>query len=123
MSMFLDAARARSFSMRPGLETASGLMASVSALKFILVVLFEIKKKLAPEVENRKISQELTSGLLNRTFMIWINTLLFLGFRRNLGLDDLSNLDDNYSTRRLDQEFTKIWDRGKLPCEDYSYQC
>lgn len=120
--MFLDAARARSFSMRLGLEVASGLMGTVTALKFTLVVLFEFTKQLTPELEARKLAQELTCGYLNRTFMAWINTLLVLGFRRNLTLDDLNSLDDTYSTRQLDQEFTKIWDKGKLSCYDYYCQ-
>lgn len=89
-------------------------MGAVAALKFTLAVLFEFKKQLKPELEARKLAQELTCGYLNRTFMAWINTLLILGFRRNLTLDDLDSLDDTYSTRQLDQEFTKIWDKGKL---------
>lgn len=114
-SMFLDAARARSFSMRPGLEVASGLMASVAALKFALAILLEVPKQLTPELETKKVVQELTGGLVNRSFMAWINTLLLVGFRRNLRLEDLDALDETYLARHLDQEFTKLWDKGKSP--------
>lgn len=110
--MLLDAVRARSFSMRPGLEVASGLMGSVAALKLALAILLEVRKQL---IESGRLVPELTGGIVNRAFMAWINTLLLVGFRRNLRIEDLNGLGNTYSARQLDQEFTKLWNKGKLP--------
>lgn len=90
-------------------------MGSVAALKFALTILLELPKQLITELEARKLAQEFTGGIVNRTFMAWINTLLLVGFRRNLRLEDLNGLDDTYLARHLDQEFTKLWNNGKFP--------
>lgn len=110
--MLLDATRARSFAMRPGLETASGLMGAVAAFKFTLAVLLEVRKRLTPELEARNLAGEMTSGFWNRSVIAWINGLMFVGYRRCLQMSDLKNLDETYSARYLDAQFTRIWSKA-----------
>lgn len=112
--MLLDAAHARSFTMRPGLETAGALMATAAALKFALAALLEVGKRLTPDVDAQNLSGELTCGFWNRSVMAWINTLLLLGYRKKLSMSDLKNLDRTFSARYLDTQFTEIWVKGAL---------
>lgn len=112
VSMLLDATRARTFTMRPGLEATGALIGVVAAFKFTLMLLLEVRTRLVPQVEAQNIVEELTGGFLNRTVMAWVNALLLTGFRRNLRMDDLKNLDETYSARYLDQQFSKIWDKS-----------
>lgn len=109
ITMLLDAARARSFALRPGMGTASGLIGAVAALKFVLVVLLEVRKRLTPELEARNLAGELTSGFWNRSVIAWINGLLLVGFRRHLNMSDLANLDETFSARYLDAQFNAAW--------------
>lgn len=111
IAMLLDAARARSFSMRSGMESAAALTAAVAALKFVLVVLLEIPACQTPELQSQCLTGELTCGFWNRSVIGWINPLLLIGFRRNLQMSDLKSLDETYSTKYLDQKFTEIWDK------------
>lgn len=110
--MLLDAARARTFVMRPGLETAGALIGVVAALKFTIMILLESRKRLVPELEAQNMVEELTVGFLNRAVMAWINGLLLTGYRRNLRMDDLKNLDETYSAKYLDHQFSKMWDKS-----------
>lgn len=114
ITMLLDAARARSLTMRNGPDTAGALTATVAALKFLLVVLLEVPARQTMEMKAKGLTQELTCGFWNGTIMAWVNPLLLTGFRRNLRMDDLKNLDETYSARYLDQWFTKLWEKGIL---------
>lgn len=112
ITMLLDAARARSFALRSGLEIASGLMGAVAALKFMLVVLLEVRKRLTPELESRNLAGELTSGFWNRSIIAWINGLMLVGYRKCLRMSDLQNLDETFSARYLDAQFTRVWSKA-----------
>lgn len=67
-AMLLDAARARSFTIRSGsgMQTAGALTGAVAALKFIAVVLLEFPVRRTPELESKDLTEELTCGFWNR---------------------------------------------------------
>lgn len=111
ITMLLDAAHARSLTMRPGLETAGALTGTVAALKLTLAALLEVQKRLTPELEAKNLTEELTSGFWSRCVMVWLNPLLLLGYRKKLAMSDLKNLDVTFSARYLDAQFTKVWNK------------
>jgi ATP-binding cassette, subfamily C (CFTR/MRP), member 1 len=77
----------------------------------VLLLVLEAQSKvsyLKPAYQN--LSPEVTEGIINRTFLWWINSLLKIGYRKLLSYEDLPVLDDKLSSARLRSEMILIWD-------------
>ena len=65
-------------------------------------------------VENEGSSPEETIGVFNRLFYFWLNDLLFRGYRKELGENDMFLLDKDLSSDSLRLKFQTAWEKGKI---------
>lgn len=115
LSTAAEIIRCRTFFLRPFLNVVGGLSLVIAICKVVIVVLQEIPKPLQEEpVAGEKLAQDAVAGFWNRTFLFWINSTLFIGFRRSLSMDDLGNLGPGFSSTRLVQKFERRWERGMI---------
>ena len=110
ITMLLDIARARSFFLRQvyGSRAVASVYVAVSCLKFSILVLTEVPKRYT-STTRKDLGKEATSGFLNRTLFIWLNSTLFFGFRNRLLVDDLPNLGPNFHSEKLAETFEHYW--------------
>ena len=122
VTLLLDAARARSYFLRReiGLYSVACLTVAIAVTKLLLVALGEIPKRY--ESKNDELAPESTSGFWARTFFIWVNSTLLLGFRNILTIADLPNLDADFASTRLAAVFQSVWVKRKAmpkPNQDF----
>ncbi|KAK2592795.1 hypothetical protein QQS21_009499 [Conoideocrella luteorostrata] len=111
LTSLLDIAKARSQLSRPGLTVIGGLSVAAATVKFLLLMLEEIPKRryIKDPILRSSLSRETTSGFWNRSFFVWLNSTLFLGFRNILTVEKLGNLDHEFSSENLSAKFEPIW--------------
>lgn len=116
ITMLFDATVARSYFLREGFRAVGALQVSVVVLKFVLILLEEVPKRtlFLDERQRRDTARETVSGLWNRYLFFWLNSLMIRGFRGNLTLDDLPQIDEAFDSSRLFEQFSPIWAEGKL---------
>lgn len=118
ITLFFDATMARSYFRRDTLGVAiAALQVCVVILKAILIVLEELSKRglyLATDLQST-VSPETAAGFWNRSLFVWLNPLLFFGWRDNFTLDNLPNIGDDFESQRLFDLFSPQWTKGKSP--------
>lgn len=82
------------------------------ALKVIILFLEATEKKRYLSTEDRKLSPEETSGILNQSVFVWLNQLIVTGFKKVLLMDDLYPLNKELYAAHLKVNFRKTWDRS-----------
>lgn len=113
LSVLLEATKAYSLLHRPAMNVAGALTLGLAATKGGLVILQEIPRKLmGGDSTQGKVSNEVTGGFWNRTLVFWINSTLFIGFRRLLKMKDLARIGPDYSSEALADRFERIWATG-----------
>ena len=58
---------------------------------------------------------EATSGVFGRSLFLWLNSLIFAGYKKVLTVDDLQSIDERLCSTALWASFGKVWDACKLP--------
>lgn len=113
ITLIIDITKTRSYFLRSatGLYPLACITAAIAALEAILLVLGELPKRYNAKGDN--LGPEATRGFWGRTFFIWVNSTLFLGFRNILSPKDLPDLDPSFSSARLAAQFEPIWKRCK----------
>jgi hypothetical protein len=114
VTLLLDVARARSYFLRSaiGLYALGCITAAVAVTKFVLLALGEFPKRYRSTGDAP--GPELTTGFWGRTFFVWVNSTLFLGFRNVLSLADLPALEAESASAKLAAIFEPIWKKRKL---------
>jgi hypothetical protein len=113
LTCVLDAARARTQALIPGQTKVAWVLIATVALK-VLGLIIETKGKthiILPEYPNS--SSELRSSLLSRAFFLWLNPLLFMGFRGVLSSQDLPPIYEKLCSGELARRIESDWTRGK----------
>ena len=111
-TLLLDAGRARSYFLRSdiGLYTLGCLTVAIAVTKFALLALGEFPKRYRSKGETP--GPESTTGFWGRTFFVWVNSSLILGFRNILSVADLPNLEVEFASAKLAAIFEPIWKKG-----------
>ncbi|KAH6661517.1 hypothetical protein B0J14DRAFT_496953 [Halenospora varia] len=112
-SVLFDAVRARTLWLMNYDPTIRAVFTATLALKVIILFLEVTEKRRFLRVEDRKLSPEETSGILNQSLFVWLNQLIVTGFKKVLLMDDLYPLNQELSTSHLKVKFRKDWNLGK----------
>ena len=114
-SLLFDIPRARTIWLQ-GYGYAIAVVFTTSiVLKFFLLVL-EVKEKrriLRPQFKSYP--PEATSGIFNKFFFLWQNSLFRKGFSNSITVDDLFVLDKHLTSDYLQDLLQSAWYRGKCP--------
>lgn len=112
-SLLFDAVQARTLWLRDDEHKLASVFIASIVLK-LSILLFESHSKFAilkqPELWK---SPEATSSIFSLCTFWWLNPLFITGFRENLTLDHLFNLEDELDSERLSEKTIQAWDHSK----------
>lgn len=107
--------KARSYFLRGDLATVGALSIVSAALTFILVVLDELpRRQIIPSERWRRLGTDSLRGFWNRALFLWLNSLLAIGFKNILTIDDLQGIGDDFSSRAAYEKFEPHWIAGQF---------
>lgn len=115
VTVFLDAARSRTYSLIRELDTVSVVFTTRVGIKLFLAI-FEARSKvrtLLPEYVGAP--PEATSGVYSRALFWWQNALFRRGYTDALKIDDLFGLDKFISADYLQRRLETAWNKSTLP--------
>ena len=105
--------QARSYFHRDGASSRGVLSVVTAVSKAILMLLEEIpKQRLAHSSELPRLAKESICGFWNRTLFIWLNSVLALGFKKIMSINDLQDMEADFESETLYQGFLKSWSKG-----------
>ncbi|KAH8804690.1 ABC transporter-like protein [Xylogone sp. PMI_703] len=90
----------------------AALFTASLVMKVTVLVLEAVQKRSLLLGPYKFSSPEATSSIFNRSVFWWINSLFKRGFRSLLGIDDLSTIDDEFSSKHLGSALQQAWDRN-----------
>jgi hypothetical protein len=114
LTVLLDAARSRTYSISTKFEVISVLFTTRVGVKLFLAI-FEARGKhsiLLPEFANSP--PEASSGVYSRALFWWQNALFRQGFSNSLSVDDLFHLDKHLRADYLQQRIQSAWRKGEV---------
>lgn len=114
ITALFDITMTRSYFRRTGLDTIGALQISVVALKVVLVIFEELPKRGLFVTENLRasVAAETVAGFWNRSVFGWLNSLLLFGYRKELTMDNLPNIDQDFNSMQLYDQFWPNWNRS-----------
>lgn len=114
LTLLFDVSKARSYFLRDGLDVLAGIHVAIIALKAAILALEEVPKlQLVKSVRLRsQLSRETVSGFWNRSFFIWLNSTLLLGFKSVVEIEHLPAMGNDFSSEYLYSKFAPRWDKG-----------
>lgn len=115
ITILFDITVVRSAFRRDGLGAIGALQIAVAILKFVLVLLEEVPKRdlFITERLRRNASSEAVSGFWTRALFLWLNPLMIGGFRQDLTIEGLPDVDEEFDSGLLFDRFTPHWNRGE----------
>lgn len=115
ISLIADVLQGRTLFLRPSMSILGGLSIAVATLKLALIILQEIIKPAQHKFSaGEKLSRDAVAGFWNHTFLFWINSTFFIGFRRHLSMNDLGSLGQAFSSKLLAQKFERAWGKRMI---------
>ncbi|XWW93222.1 hypothetical protein V2A60_001154 [Cordyceps javanica] len=114
ITMLFDITMARSYYMRGGLAAIAALQVVIASLKMVLAILEELPKRnlLYSDTIRDNAGTEQCSGFWNRSMLIWVTRLVVEGARRNLRVEDLPPIGQEFSSEQLFDRFAPFWERA-----------
>ena len=85
----------------------------VLALRIVIVTVESLKKWKHSTLPPEATAPEYRQGIIGRTFFTWLNPLFFEGYKRDLGMEDLFQIDEDLKGKKLHARLLKQWKSGK----------
>lgn len=114
LTVILDIARSRTYSLSPDLDAVATVFTSRVAVKLILAIAEARSKKRLLLSQFADSTPETTSGPYKRALFWWLNALLKKGYTESLTVDDLFQLDKHLQSDRLHHLLGSSWDQREL---------
>lgn len=119
LSIVLDLASARTFFLRPGLGAIAGVYVASLAVKAILLALEESPKKLV--LKEKHTATETAAGIISRGIFWWLNSLLLVGAKALLVVEDIGTIEEKFESVRLLDQLERVWDNGAYQVTYFVY--
>jgi hypothetical protein len=88
-------------------------MAITNIVKFAILILESWSKRRALTQPYADYSSEALSGILSHLSFLWLNLLMWLGYKNSLTLDMLFELDPEISAKKVSERTISDWKRCK----------
>lgn len=114
-TLLFDVARSRTLWMRKTNETGDMIaiaFTSTVALKFVILIFEASEKRWMLRPQYKAYPPEATSGIINRSFFVWLNSLFWSGFGKLLAIDDLFSLDKHLVSDVIHDRMQTAWGLG-----------
>ncbi|KAK6823100.1 hypothetical protein RU639_006189 [Aspergillus parasiticus] len=126
-TLLFDVVQTRTLWLSPGNLLVPSLFTASVAAKTVMVLFESLGKQKYLIGPYQDLPPESTSGIVNRSFMWWLNRLFFRGFRSLLTTEDLDHLDKPLKSaatapkalrawalrRRPERRFEFLWQMGR----------
>lgn len=121
-SLVFDIPQARTLFLRPGSGPIAAVFTASICTKLMLLTLEAQNKQKHLKHPYRDYPPEAISGIWNRTFFWWLNSLFLKGFRKLLSVEDLYSTDPGLSSEMLRDQMQSAWNRrGTLSAYTFIY--
>lgn len=115
LTLVLDVVRIRTQALVPGQRTVAGLLGVATAVKLVaLAVEMQEKTSILLPKYAAGFSSEAHANLISRAFFLWLNPLLYMGFRNVMSAQDLPNIHQKLASEDLAARVQSRWDNCEL---------
>ncbi|TQV95962.1 ABC transporter [Cordyceps javanica] len=115
ITVLLDLPQVRTLWLRGGLDATAGTTTVAVALKTLFLIVENKGKRAHLLSVHRNLPPEATSGIVNRSFLWWINDTFCRGFYKALAVEDLDRLDDALLSDGLNKAVIRAWASRRQP--------
>ncbi len=105
-TLLFDVVTTRTLWLRGTTLPLSSVFTTGLVVKAVLLILEARPKE---PIESRAIGLEEKSGIYNRSLFWWLKPLFLKGYRSNLRLEDLTKLEDEFSSKTLCRSIEQAW--------------
>jgi hypothetical protein len=116
LSTLLDTAQVRTLWTMGASQTIASVFTASFAIRTLLLALECLPKKLTREVDIAR-SPEDKCGVISRSFFLWLLPLIYAGYRRTLGIDDLYAPPVDAAPSPLEKKLRKGWSECECPAK------
>lgn len=115
VAIVYDIARATKYTSIPDFEYLFMYTMLGTIMKAVIMALEEVPKRSAIiDADIRQtIGREATSGVISRSLLLWLSNTLCFGFQNTLTVEQLENLEPDFSSEDLHERFGRHWTNGK----------
>ncbi|PYI23686.1 putative ATP-binding cassette transporter [Aspergillus violaceofuscus CBS 115571] len=89
--------------------------------KMIMLLLESLEKRQYLTDDYRGLPPESTSGIINRSFMWWLNHMFTVGSRRLLTMDDMYDLDPALNSASVSEKAQRVWAQRRIPARRFEF--
>ncbi|KAE8368538.1 P-loop containing nucleoside triphosphate hydrolase protein [Aspergillus caelatus] len=114
-TLLFDAVQTRTLWLSHGNILIPSLFTASVAAKTVMVLFESLGKQKHLMGPYQDLPPESTSGIVNRSFMWWLNRLFFRGFRSMLTTEDLDHLDKPLESAGTAQKALRAWALRRRP--------
>jgi ATP-binding cassette, subfamily C (CFTR/MRP), member 1 len=111
-TILLDLPRVRTQWLLKGNSTVASLLTVALVIRVVIVTLESLQKWETGGDLPAGASPEMMQGLFGHTFMWWLNPLFQIGYKRDICMDDLHQLDHGLQGEPLGDRLLRSWDKG-----------
>ncbi|KAJ6788261.1 hypothetical protein PWT90_02398 [Aphanocladium album] len=115
ITVLLDLPQVRTLWMHGHLDPTASITTTAVALKTLFLVIENLGKRAHLFPAYQSLPPEATSGIVNRSFLWWINDTFRRGFCKALALEDLDQLDDALLSEGLGKAMNRAWATRRQP--------
>lgn len=108
-TLLFDVVQTRTLWLSPGNLLVPSLFTASVAAKTVMVLFESLGKQKYLTGPYQGLPPESTSGIVNRSFMWWLNRLFFRGFRSLLTTEDLDHLDKPLKSAATAPKALRAW--------------
>lgn len=113
VSICLEITRIHSLWVIDGTLAVAILLATINIVKFAILILESWSKRGALTKPYADCSPEALSGILSHLSFLWLNPLMWLGYKNSLTLDMLFELDPKIRSGKVSERTISDWKRCK----------
>jgi len=111
-TVFLDLPRIRTQWLINNNSNIASLLTVSLLIRVVIVALESLRKWEVGIDPPTGASREMMQGLFGHTFMWWLNPLFQIGYKRDIRMDDLDELDGGLRGEALGDRLLRVWDKG-----------
>lgn len=113
VTILLDLPRVRTQWLLADNTTVAALFTVTLLVRVVILGLESVLKWEDGAVLPEGMSREMMQGLFGYTFLWWLNRMFMIGYKRDIGMDDLDDTDGGLKGEYLGNRLLKSWDRGE----------
>ena len=113
-TIILDTPRLRTQWLLDNNNIIATLISVVFAWRLVLIFVESLQKWNYSSIPPESIAPEDRQGVFGRTFFTWLNPMFMEGYKRDLTMDDLFQIDDDLKGQKLHARLLKQWKAGEI---------